>query len=904
MDTTPIISGSTGFDILEGEYLEVTVNSKTYSSQTGAVVIDFDNNTWYVQIPDSDALPIGTYNVSAVLKNAEGEITQDDTTNELVVSPSPTINFTATAATSDDTGTALTISENGTWRILSNSTVFTQNATDPSTLGSFTSIAISGADRQQQSSFIDFDRDGLMDILGADTSFANGQQSFKYNADGTYTVFQIGSFGISGQTNDANGNTYVWYGGVAGIDINGDGYVDIVYGDETPNDAETRGGYDTTFVLNTNGTILGFNKSGAYVYTQTNQDGVAATNSGNPTPDREIAGVDLNNDGYVDIVYHGTAGTNTTSTGGSSGVSTRLVVVNNGVDANGNTTLTNTQIVTDVFNGDNGTTNVYTSLTWADFNGDGYMDLFIGGLTGTGTAANSEIYYNDGTGKLVTTTNGVGTGTNVQTLTDATNSNTSLAVDWNGDGKIDIIEIAGISQGNSAANVSSADNKGILWLNGGTNASGQVNWTSETILAQANIRPGAASTYRFVSGAQVVDLDYDGDQDLVVFRSEAGATSYIENKSVIQDGTSIILNIRDKNGINAYYGNTVALIDEATGQVVATQIINAQSGVNTQNSTGLVYFYGLDASKSYSAVILSNGNDYGGISSITLGSSVNTIENVNETWAGLKAVEKNHAYVLTTENGTAASSTATAATDGTNTVGILGTGYNDTLYATAGTHVYNGAGGSELVSGVNTWSDTGGMDIVDYKLAGSTAITVDLSITTAQNTGFGTATFVNIEGIAGSSSNDTFTDNAGNNQFEGRGGNDIFNLINGGNDTLLYKVLDAANATGGNGSDVVNGFHVGTWEATPNADRIDLSELLIGYTGSVTPASYINGTPTLAADAEIRNYLSVQSDGTNTTISIDRDGAGGAYSSTTLVTLNDVDTTLEKLLANHQIIIG
>lgn len=50
-------------------------------------------------------------------------------------------------------------------------------------------MAISGPDRQQQSSFIDFDRDGLMDILGADTSYANGQQSFKYNADGSYTAF-------------------------------------------------------------------------------------------------------------------------------------------------------------------------------------------------------------------------------------------------------------------------------------------------------------------------------------------------------------------------------------------------------------------------------------------------------------------------------------------------------------------------------------------------------------------------------------------------------------------------------------------------------------------------------------------------------------------------------------------
>ncbi|MCW0143909.1 hypothetical protein, partial [Burkholderia pseudomallei] len=182
-----------------------------------------------VQIPDADALALGTYDVKAALYKADGtQITADDSANELTVSPTPEISFTSTAASSQDTGTALTLAEDGSWRILSNSTVFTQNATSSTTLGSFSSVAISGPDRQQQSTFVDFDRDGLMDILGADTSYANGQQSFKYNADGTYTTFQVGSNGVAGQTNDVNGNTWSWYGGVMGIDIDGDGFVDMV----------------------------------------------------------------------------------------------------------------------------------------------------------------------------------------------------------------------------------------------------------------------------------------------------------------------------------------------------------------------------------------------------------------------------------------------------------------------------------------------------------------------------------------------------------------------------------------------------------------------------------------------------------------------------------------------------
>ncbi|KFC04145.1 hypothetical protein GTGU_03271, partial [Trabulsiella guamensis ATCC 49490] len=900
LDTTPIVTGRVDFEILTGEYVEVTINNVVYSSRTGAVVIDPLNSTWYVQIPDSDALALGTYDVKAVLYKADGtQITADDTTGELTVSATPSITFTSSAASSDDTGTALTLGEDGTWRILSNSTVFTQNASDSTTLGSFDSVAISGPDDQQQSSFIDFDRDGLMDILGADTGYANGQQSFKYNEDGTYTSFQVGAYGESGQTNDPNGNIYGWYGGAMGIDINGDGYVDMVYGDETPNDEETRGGHDTSFVMNTDGTVAGFDKTGAYVNSNTSQDGTPATNSGNATPDREVSGVDVNNDGYVDITYHGTAGTNTTSGGGSSTSSSRMAIVTNGVDANGNMTLTNTQVVTDVFYGDSTADNYYTTMTWSDLNGDGYMDLFVAGLSGKGNAT-SAIFYNDGSGNLTAATNGVGAGSNVQTLGDSVNSMTSLAVDWNGDGKMDLIEIAGAA-GSTATN--NASNVGLLWTNNGTDSgTGQVNWTSQTLITNAN-----QGSSNFTTGALALDLDYDGDKDLVMFRAAGGKTEYIENTNKINDGTSIILRISDANGINAFYGNTVLLIDESTGKVVGSQVINAQGGVNMNDSSGLVYFYGLDASKSYSAVLLANGNDYGGVSSVSFDSSgvSNAIENVNASWGGLKAVEKNHAYTLTAEDGASATNSAQAATDGTNSIGIVGTGYNDTLNATAGTHIYNGGGGSREVSDVDVWTANGGMDIVDYKLAGNTSLNIDLSNGAMQNTGFGNAQFVNVEGIAGGNGNDVFTGSTSDNFFEGRGGNDTFNIGNGGQDTLLYKLLNPADAAGGNGSDVVNGFTIGTWEGTADTDRIDLRELLSGsgYTGTAS-ATYVDSVATLDPSAgNISDYIRVVQNGSNTEIQVDIDGASGNFSPTTVVTLNGVQTDLATLLANHQLLV-
>jgi hypothetical protein len=112
-------------------------------------------------------------------------------------------------------------------------------------------------------------------------------------------------------------------------------------------------------------------------------------------------------------------------------------------------------------------------------------------------------------------------------------------------------------------------------------------------------------------------------------------------------------------------------------------------------------------------------------------------------------------------------------------------------------------------------------------------------------------------------------------------------------------------ATGGNGSDTANGFKIGTYEATPNADRIDVSELLIGYNADANgPAHYINGVATIDAGDAIASYLRVAQVGADTVISIDRDGAGGAYAMTQLLTLQSTSVTLEMLLANHQIVVG
>jgi len=230
---------------------------------------------------------------------------------------------------------------------------------------------------------------------------------------------------------------------------------------------------------------------------------------------------------------------------------------------------------------------------------------------------------------------------------------------------------------------------------------------------------------------------------------------------------------------------------------------------------------------------------------------------------------------------------AFTATEASNTAGIVG------------------ADGGDLVSGVLNWSDASGQNVVDYQLAGSAPLMIDLSLTGQQDTGFGQATFVNIQGIYGGGGNDTFTDSAGNNLFEGRGGNDTFNLTQGGHDTLLYRVISNS-ADGGCGHDEVNGFSLGIYEASPNADRINLADLLIGYTPSGAngaSAQDINGVATINPGDNIASYLHVTQNGNDTVLSIDRDGAGGQFSMVDLITLHGVQTDLATLLANHQLIV-
>ncbi|HBL9166123.1 TPA: Ig-like domain-containing protein [Enterobacter hormaechei] len=810
-DSTPILSGLVSAGLTNGEYVVITVNDKTYTSETGgAVVVDPENNTWYLQLPDGDALSVKNYDVTAQVKSSAGNgNTAGLTTGSLIVgseeSLTPAWSFTAA---NYSYSASYMLDSDGLWTIMANQQFASANTSSRNAYTVSGNFSMTGS--YTTGTYADINRDGLADVLAEGTSYSYMVQLIN-NGDGTYTSSTLTNMGAA-----------VWYGAVVAIDIKGDGYTDFVIGDA--------GGPDSsTVMLNNNGTLTGSSMSGTY------SSFVSGSTVGNYNSLIETSGVDLNNDGKVDIAQH------TTNGGNNYALSTMF--------NQGNGSFTWGQNFTNTMYSGYGSAAASNavSMTWADFNGDGYMDLYMSmSRTSSGTSQGGVLMLNDGSGNLLAGT-AVGTAT-----TDKFVGNVSVAVDWNLDGHMDIIKLANSGQS-------------YLYTNDGL--AGTASFTASKF---------STATSTQVSGAALLDYDWDGAQDLLIFRQN-GTVLLERNTNTVAPGTALHLKIVDSEGINAFFGNTVQLYN-AAGQLVASEIINAQSGIGINDSSSLISFYGLDPSETYHAVLVRAVN---GVSS-------------NVTWDGLTAGDGKESYALTAE-------AATGGHQGT----LTGTGYNDTFIAEAGTYTYNGSGGWTTTSEHDTWSSTGGMDVVDYRNATS-GVTVDLGRSTAQSTGFDTATLVNIEGINGSDYDDVITGNSGDNQFEGRGGNDTFNIGSGGHDTLLYKLINASDATGGNGSDVVNGFTVGTWEGTADTDRIDLRDLLSdsGYTGTGS-ASYVNGVATLDSSAgNIADYIRVVQNGSNTEIQVDLDGTGGQFSPTTLVTLNGVQTDLATLLANHQLLIA
>ncbi|MFV5515362.1 Ig-like domain-containing protein [Acinetobacter gerneri] len=722
--------------------------------------------------------------------------------------------------------------------------------------------------------FADINRDGNADVMSQLSSYGNcGYTAYwMNNGDGTYSSKAL------------NQGVLNHLGGVIAYDRTGDGYLDFVIADSCSdsitfikNNASNLTYETSTVTCSGNGmpqsaamTIYNGLKTGSITGTAMPKDLSIL---------HDVAGVDLDNNGTIDIVAHVDYNGKVLYGDCSRGMG---IMYNSGTSA-GFTYVNQAN----VFTSDGGTDygNLQQSIVFADYNGDGWLDMFISRGTKAGVDSNeSRIYLNDGKGQL--------NATDSQALWfgDKLSGGSAFAIDWNLDGKQDLIEVPAQVTGCYIKTGFAP----TLYLNYGNNV-----WGKDAYAL-------TPSTYTDITGATAVDYNWDGSVDLLLYRagSDAGVVSstnsaptiLIKNTNVAADGTSLHVKILDGQGINSYYGNTVKLYD-SKGNLVSTQVLNPQSSGST-DSTGIVNFYGLDPNETYSIQLLriSNGvaDNVGGIDN--LGGYAN--KTINSSWTGLIAGKANEAYVLLAESDTATNNS------GSNASGVVGTGYNDHFYGSLGNDHYNGGGGWETgANGKQVWVANGGEDILDYSnLQGPISINVATGTVTKVINGITTIdTFENIEQFVGAKGDTVFTGNDTNHVFVGGAGNDTFNLGSTASDTIYFNLLNPKDPTGGNGTDTVNGFHVGKVGTDQNADIIDIHELLDNYKGTAGLYTDVDSVKLDIASSGLKNYLQITDDGTNTYISVDLNGTGHNYA--TVLTLHDVKTDLETLLLNNQIVI-
>ncbi|ONN51577.1 type I secretion protein [Acinetobacter genomosp. 33YU] len=137
--------------------------------------------------------------------------------------------------------------------------------------------------------------------------------------------------------------------------------------------------------------------------------------------------------------------------------------------------------------------------------------------------------------------------------------------------------------------------------------------------------------------------------------------------------------------------------------------------------------------------------------------------------------------------------------------------------------------------------------------------------------------------IYGGAGNDIIIAGAGNDIVYGGSGNDIISTGRG-DDTIVYDVLNAADATGGNGTD--------TWVDYEANDKIEFG------------TNFFEGL--LADKSNLGDYITVVDDGNgNSIVQVDRDGSNGTHTMSDLLVIeNKAGLSLQDLLNNNQIIIG
>lgn len=234
-----------------------------------------------------------------------------------------------------------------------------------------------------------------------------------------------------------------------------------------------------------------------------------------------------------------------------------------------------------------------------------------------------------------------------------------------------------------------------------------------------------------------------------------------------------------------------------------------------------------------------------------------------------------------------------------NIEGIVGSSdavIGDTLTGSGGDDIIRGGAGNDSIDGA------GGIDLIDFSDA-----TGAISFTLSQGdnaggywssgalAGIGTDSYKNIEGVIGSAFSDTVNGSASADIIRGGAGDDIISGANGAD--VIQGGQGADEMTGGLGADVFKygatdlaggGVDTVTDFNTADGDVINIGDLLIGYTA---------GNESL--------FVDIRESGTDSIISVDRDGVGTTYGFQDVAVLENVTgETVASLTTNGNLLLN
>lgn len=226
------------------------------------------------------------------------------------------------------------------------------------------------------------------------------------------------------------------------------------------------------------------------------------------------------------------------------------------------------------------------SATAADINGDGHLDLFVGNMSGGGSPTEAYVLFGDGKGGFTRADAGlpVGAGGLLNRGSGNFGMTASLLTDLNGDGRPDLV------LGNEGQTFLKEHRSLVFWNTGAGFSADRVSTLPQGYFGDA----------RLVHDIAAMDIDNDGDNDLLLLSSETipsdayadgWALDVLRNdKGVFVADTASHFAVQDSHEGNPNENSKVGasefirLMDvngDGTRDIVITQFMNQLPGANT-----------------------------------------------------------------------------------------------------------------------------------------------------------------------------------------------------------------------------------------------------------------------------------------------------------------------------------